>query len=524
MKAAAPRPLASLLDLCIGISLISALIYALALRAPYPLAEGLTHPLASWATLAGFSWRAGLALACTYALLTGYYMLALRLAARAASLHQRVLLIIIVGGWLLSSAVLLGAYPGESLDIFDYLFRGRLQVAVGVSPLATPPALFADQLFYPYVNWTTYVDTYGPVWEYASGTVAALVGAVACDCPASLASYVLSYRLLAIGLAGLCGVLIYTITAYRAQQLAPAALLAWLWNPLLLTATAIGAHNDMLMLALILAAVLLFQRQRWLLGLLALALAAHVKLTALLLLPTLGLWLARRCGWWRAIRISSVSGVLVLALSWLLYAPLGGWATLPRMLSERVRLIANSPAYVMYVALQWYAGWSEVAAWRGTTQAATVLFCVLAGVLLARFWRAVGHTPKPDDALLWRGSIAVTMAFLLVGSFWFWHWYLLWVVVLAALLPTSRFTTTALPLLCLGALWFAIASDFLIHRGRAATVIAPVYGLDGVTWIGLLVNAFVLLALWRTIRRDDHPEQGLEPVWKLPRQQDVSHQ
>ena len=150
--------------------------------------------------------------------------------------------------------------------------------------------------------------------------------------------------------------LIYTITAYRSPQLAPAALLAWLWNPLLLTATAIGAHNDMLMLVLMLAAVLLFQRQRWLLGLLALALAAHVKLTALLLLPVLGLWLARRCGWWRAIRISSVAGVLALALSWLLYAPLGGWATLPRMLGERVRLIANSPAFVVYWALQMVCG------------------------------------------------------------------------------------------------------------------------------------------------------------------------
>src|SRR3954451_8781858 len=121
-------------------------------------------------------------------------MLALQLAARAASPRQRALLIVIVGGWLLASALLLGAYPGESLDIFDYLFRGRLQVALGVSPLATPPARFADQLFYPYVNWATYVDTYGPLWEYASGTVAALVGAVACACPASLASYVLGYR------------------------------------------------------------------------------------------------------------------------------------------------------------------------------------------------------------------------------------------------------------------------------------------------------------------------------------------
>jgi hypothetical protein len=516
------RLLSSPLALLVGLSFISALLYALVLRAPYPLAEGLAHPLASWATLAGFAWRAGLALACGYALLTGYSMFALRLAARVAPQRRRALLIVIVGGWLLSSAVLLGAYPGESLDIFDYLFRGRLQVALGVSPLATPPALFADQLFYPYVNWTTYVDTYGPLWEYASGAVAAMAGAVACDCPVSLASYVLAYRLLAIGLAGLCGVLIYTITACRSPRHAAAALLAWLWNPLVLTATAIGAHNDMLMLMLMLTTVLLFQRRRWLLGLLALALAAHVKLTALLLLPVLGLWIARRCGWWRAIRISGAAGALALVLSWLLYAPLGGWATLPRMLSERVRLIANSPAFLIYWALQSYAGWSEVAAWRLATQAATVLFFVVAGVLLARFWIAIGNTPEPDDAVLWRGSIAVMMAFLLVGSFWFWHWYLLWVVVLAALLPTSRITTTVLPICCLGALGFYIASDFLIRRGRTATMIAPMNNLSGLTWIGLVVGALVLAALWRSMRHADSSGNVLQPFCRG--RQDMRHE
>src|SRR3954454_10342562 len=122
MKVAAPRTLDSPLYLLVGLSLSSALLYALVLRVPYPLAEGLAHPLASWATLAGFSWRAGLALVCGYALLTGYYMLALRLTVRIAPQHQRTLLMLIVGCWLLSSAVLLGAYPGESLDIFDYLF------------------------------------------------------------------------------------------------------------------------------------------------------------------------------------------------------------------------------------------------------------------------------------------------------------------------------------------------------------------------------------------------------------------
>jgi hypothetical protein len=507
MKIAAPRTLASPLHLMVGLGLVNAILYTLGLRAPYPLAIGLAHPQASWATLAGFSWRIGLLLPYVYALLMAYYVLALRLAVQIEAQRERTALLLIVGGWLLSSMVLLGAYPGDSLDIFDYLFRGRLQVVLGVSPLATPPAPFAGQLFYPYVNWTTYVDTYGPLWEYASGSVAALVGAVSCDCPASLASYILGYRLLAIGLAGLCGALIYAITWRRSPHLAAAALLGWLWNPLLLTATAIGAHNDMLMLVLILGTILLFQRHHWLLGLLALALAAHVKITALLLLPVLGVWIARQCGWWRAIRISSGACILGLVLSWILYAPLGGWATLPRMLGERVRLIANSPAFVAYWVLQTCMGWPEVAAWRATAQGATLLFLGIAGVLLLRFWRATGTRAKSGDMVLWQGCIAMTMVFLFVGSFWFWHWYLLWALVLAALLPTNRFTTIVLPACCLGAMWLTIAIDFLLRSRRPSPISTPAPELNTLTWIVLVAGMAVLPLLWRATRAKGMPAE-----------------
>src|SRR4029078_12227251 len=124
-------------------------------------------------------------------------------------------------------------------------------------------------------------------------------------------------------LTGLCGLLIALIVQNSAPQLIPAALLAWLWNPLVLITSAIGAHNDLLMLVALLAALLLFQRQRSVWGLLALALAAHVKLTALLVLPVLGLWLLRRCGWVRALRICALALVCSIPLSWLLYAPFG---------------------------------------------------------------------------------------------------------------------------------------------------------------------------------------------------------
>jgi hypothetical protein len=268
---------------------------------------------------------------------------------------------------------------------------------------------------------------------------------------------------------------------HRAPHHAPAALLAWFWNPLVLITTAMGAHNDLLMLVALFAALLLFQHQRWVWGLLALALAAHVKLTALLILPVLGLWLLRRCGWGRTLRISALALAATIPISWLLYAPFGGWVTFQRMLQERARLLINSPADLVYRLLQERFSWSEPDAWRATTQAATLAFFVIAAGILAWFWWADRHATaqtqcvadtlprevssgetaaEVPDALLWRGTMAVTLAYLLVGSFWFQHWYLLWVLAPAVLLPDSRWTRTLLPAYCLGALLSNLTNSF----------------------------------------------------------------
>ena len=102
-----------------------------------------------------------------------------------------------------------------------------------------------------------------------------------------------------------------------------------------------GLRSPALMLLALLASLLLIQRRRWVWGLLALALAAHVKLTALLLLPVLGLWMLRRRGWSRTLRDGAFALALAIPLSWVLYAPLGGWATLRLMLQQRARLLIN---------------------------------------------------------------------------------------------------------------------------------------------------------------------------------------
>lgn len=437
----------------------------------YPLLAGLERGRANWATLGDRTIGAGLLHAAVYGLLLLLYLLAVRELSRFPAADARLPFGIWLG-WLAMSLTLLGTYPGESLDIFDYLFRGRMLAEYGLSPLATTPSPLQGEPFYRFITWRGQVDTYGPLWEYASASVAGLVGRLpggaTGETTPALVAYITGYRLLAILLCGLSGALVYRITWLRAPALAPTALLAWLWNPLALIASAVGAHNDLLLACWTLVALWLLQSGRWTGGLLALLLAAHVKLTALLLLPVAGLWLIRRIGWAQAIKSSLVAGAAMIPLSWLLYAPLGGWATLPRMLRERTQFLANAPADLFYRWLQEQAGWIEPDARRLATFGATLLFCVVAAIVIALMLdlrAALGRTPQravpPGDTALWSCGLAVTLIYLLVGSFWLMPWYGLWALTLAALLPERRAERHWIMALTLGLLWSGLAADVL---------------------------------------------------------------
>lgn len=500
-----------------GIALVYALLYWYGITRQYPLQLGLTHPRATWPTLVDLSLHAGMRHAIVYGCLIAGYWMALRLALRIAPQQHRFAVVVIIGCWLLCSMILLGAYPGDSTDIFDYVFRGRMQALHGASPLAVPPDAFRNESFYRCLVWGNWVDAYGPLWEYASGAVARAVPRVS---SAQLGHYITGYRLLAVALTGVCGTLIMVIVRRRQPQYVAAALLAWFWNPLLLISTAIGAHNDGLMLVLILLAVLLYQRQHWLLGLLALGLAAHVKITALLLVPVFGVWLVTRRGWWRGMGTSVAALVVLAPVSWLLYAPLGGWATLPRMLHERHILTYNSLANVAFGFLHVYRHWDVTVARQAVIRGATLLFVIIAAVLLLGIWHSMKQRAA-DDATLWFGGILITMIYLVVGAFWFQSWYVLWVLVLAALLPGSRFTGVLLPLFSLGALWSGLSTDFLnqdrIHRfsGFQVETIMVV-----VLWTPLLCG-LVTPFVWQLVRGRYHAWlpglSHLRSIWRRRR-------
>jgi hypothetical protein len=184
------------------------------------------------------------------------------------------------------------------------------------------------------------------------------------------------------------------------------------------------------------------------------------------------------------------------------------------MLQERARLLINSPADLVYRLLQERFGWSELVAWRVTTQSATLAFFAIAAGILVWFWWAdrqvrlaadtslneepngesVGQAP---DALLWRGTMAVTLAYLLVGSFWFQHWYVLWVLAPAVLLPDSRWTIALLPAYCLGALWSNLTNSFARNQPAYLLNDTQVAGINSLAQVVPLLCVLLVMRIWQ---------------------------
>jgi len=240
------------------------------------------------------------------------------------------------------------------------------------------------------------------------------------------------------------------------------------------------------------------------LALIVLLLAAHVKLTALIWLPAFALWMIWRHGWRSALKTGLAAAVCGLALSWLMYAPFDGWQTLPRMLKERSAFLANSPWQVIKYYLTETRHWYYLRANRLTTGLSNAFS--LAGALLIplwmfnfrpKRWRFSPSSLTDEHQTFWRALTAVSFLFLLLGTFWFQHWYVLWLLVPAVLLPSSRLTRLLLPWLAFGALSSNAVMGFITASLPQATLQIQKAALSvAITW-GPLLLAVLISALRR---------------------------
>jgi hypothetical protein len=172
-------------------------------------------------------------------------------------------------------------------------------------------------------------------------------------------------------------------------------------------------------------------------------------------------WLWRRDGVWRVAVFGMLAGGLGTGLSWLLYQPLGGWATLTKNLYERSILSANSIGELAYLYVRFGLGVERYAAQILVGRAMLLLFVTLAGGVLLRW---MSRRPAPSKASLGELGAVVALLYLSVGSFWFQSWYAIWAIALAALSPGSSLNRRAVPLFSGVVLFAAVGADYARHN------------------------------------------------------------
>jgi hypothetical protein len=202
------------------------------------------------------------------------------------------------------SAPLLVAPVLFSRDVFSYVALSRLQPA-GIDPyqhgtgaLTTYLADGADPM------WAESPAPYGPMWMFASSVLFHLTGAEA-------TASVLGFRLLAF-----VGVALLVVFVPRLADLSGAdpGRATWLavLNPLVLFHLTSAAHNDALMMGLLVAGIATAMHRNFTVGVLLVVVAGAIKAPALLALPFLALLhVGPDADWWR--RLAAWARVAALA-------------------------------------------------------------------------------------------------------------------------------------------------------------------------------------------------------------------
>ena len=353
----------------------------------------------------------------------------------------------------------LGA-PLFSQDAYSYLAQGTL-VHLGLDPYRDVPAVLAQH------GQAHVLTTVNPFWRHTTAPYGPLfLWIVSSFAGASPVIGVLLIR--ALELVGLVLLAVFVPRLARSLGADPgrATWLALL-SPIVLLELVAAAHNDLLMIGLVLAGVTLATERRMLPAVALCALAATIKLPAAAAIPFMLVAYADRR---TVVRSALVVLGVVVAVS--LVSGLGfGWISSGVFSTpEKVRL-AITPA----TALGWTVAQVVPAGARGLESAFGVIAfaaSLLFGLVL--LWRT-----RPANMVRYLGFALIAVAVCGPAA---WPWYLTWGLVLLAACPGIQASRALVVASLVGAL-VVKADGVLAFPLHTAPVFVALYVAIAVMWL-----------------------------------------
>jgi hypothetical protein len=329
---------------------------------------------------------------------------------RAADISRRAAIWTVAG----LHVLFLLAPPLLSQDVFSYIAYARLGVEHGLSPYTHSPMDIPHDAVFGFAGSKDAVSVYGPAFTLLTYPLSSLGVAGA---------YWVLKVMAACASLGVVALVWRTAERLGRDPVWPALFVGL--SPLVLVHVVSAAHNEALVMLLVMAGVYAFVRgQPRAAGALP-TLAAGAKGSAGLVLPYLVLGSRPRMR-------SAVAGVVLAALL-LVVLGLAGFGT---GVFDSLGLLSSNQGRSSRLSFPYLV--SQLVGNRGLVRALFGLaFAVVAGWTLWRVWR------RGDDPI--RMAAWATVA-ILAATAWLVPWYLLWLLPLAALAADRRLTLASVAL------------------------------------------------------------------------------
>jgi hypothetical protein len=315
-----------------------------------------------------------------------------------------------VGAIVALHAAFLLAPPLLSADVFGYIDWGRMGALHGLDPYRHGSLALQHDPVFAYMRWRTNLSSpYGPLFTLVSYAIA----------PLSLAASLWAFKAIAALSSLACVGLVWACARRLRIDPLPAVVLVGL-NPLLLVWAIAGAHNDLLVLAVVMSGVYLVLRGRDRLAGATAPLAAAFKVSMGVIAPFVMLG-ARRRGAALAGAAAALAAVAVASV-----AAFGGDAAgFVRTTKEQQDLVATASLP------------NQIGRWLGLGGLTPGLRALAIAVLAAALIVLVVRTWRGAD---WIASAGWATLALLATSAWLMPWYAVWALPFAALGRSRRLT------------------------------------------------------------------------------------
>jgi hypothetical protein len=313
------------------------------------------------------------------------------------------------------------------VSLFPILFSLALYWA---SPFSTIPNQYSSDPLYRYVVWHDTTLPYGPFWAVPAAITSKLAGN---DLLANLFGFKLMVTLhFWAGMA-----LLYHTLQLLHPEHTLRGLFLYAWNPLMQFEVAGNGHLEAMLIFWMLVAIYFLVRRQYLLMLLGLAGACLVKFTLAIVVPLflIGMWqaYAQKPLMYRMKQIvlgMGAMGVTVL----LLYLPFGGiQSSIPGMKYLKDLFLASIPTMLLYV----FRDDRGVEVQTAQDIVHYIFLTIISSIILwqcLRLWRLHIPTHRQIVYRVLQGSFEISFAYLLLASFWFEPWYVLWLLAFAPFL------------------------------------------------------------------------------------------